>query len=96
MCRKVRNFLVIVKFDLFNNEGVVHEKRKIITQMLLRNPSQESDSTPSGTLPPTRAVLVVDDAPMNRRMLCRLLVGHCDYTVEAEDGAIAVQKLRKA
>eukprot|EP01036_Dinobryon_divergens_P062144 gene62144-biopygen47610 len=38
----------------------------------------------------------LDDAAMNRKMLCRLLEGRCDDTVEAEDGVIAVEKMRAA
>ena len=37
-------------------------------------------------------VLIVDDAKMNRRMLCRVLKSRCDVIMEAEDGQIAVQK----
>eukprot|EP00607_Mallomonas_marina_P006254 CAMPEP_0182437468 /NCGR_PEP_ID=MMETSP1167-20130531/85070_1 /TAXON_ID=2988 /ORGANISM="Mallomonas Sp, Strain CCMP3275" /LENGTH=596 /DNA_ID=CAMNT_0024630403 /DNA_START=1074 /DNA_END=2864 /DNA_ORIENTATION=+ len=37
-----------------------------------------------------RRVLVVDDSRMNRLMLCRLLQGYCDETVEAENGSKAV------
>eukprot|EP00607_Mallomonas_marina_P010566 CAMPEP_0182422362 /NCGR_PEP_ID=MMETSP1167-20130531/8023_1 /TAXON_ID=2988 /ORGANISM="Mallomonas Sp, Strain CCMP3275" /LENGTH=685 /DNA_ID=CAMNT_0024600361 /DNA_START=527 /DNA_END=2584 /DNA_ORIENTATION=- len=43
-----------------------------------------------------KRVLVVDDAPMNRRMLCRLLVGHCDGTIEAEDGGVAIEKMTQS
>jgi CheY-like chemotaxis protein len=41
-------------------------------------------------------VLVVDDVVLNRNMLCRLLEGHCDETVEAENGEVAVDRLVRA
>eukprot|EP00607_Mallomonas_marina_P001868 CAMPEP_0182424062 /NCGR_PEP_ID=MMETSP1167-20130531/10160_1 /TAXON_ID=2988 /ORGANISM="Mallomonas Sp, Strain CCMP3275" /LENGTH=396 /DNA_ID=CAMNT_0024603577 /DNA_START=934 /DNA_END=2124 /DNA_ORIENTATION=+ len=50
---------------------------------------QAFDTVPSN-------VLVVDDAPMNRKMMCRLLEGHCESTTTAEDGADAVNKMKKA
>ena len=39
------------------------------------------------------SVLVVDDAALNRKMLCRLLKGRCNRTAEACDGADAVVKV---
>ena len=41
-------------------------------------------------------VLIVDDAKMNRKMLCRLLKYRCDVTMEAEDGQRAVEEVASA
>ena len=43
---------------------------------------------------PVVSILVVDDAPMNVKMLCRLLAFHNFSLVTAEDGAVAVEKMR--
>jgi len=42
-----------------------------------------------------RVVLVVDDAPMNRKMLCRLLVGYCTRTIAVEDGLKGVEEMKQ-
>eukprot|EP00607_Mallomonas_marina_P000058 CAMPEP_0182439350 /NCGR_PEP_ID=MMETSP1167-20130531/86382_1 /TAXON_ID=2988 /ORGANISM="Mallomonas Sp, Strain CCMP3275" /LENGTH=150 /DNA_ID=CAMNT_0024633027 /DNA_START=1050 /DNA_END=1502 /DNA_ORIENTATION=- len=41
-----------------------------------------------------REVLVVDDAAMNRKMMIRLLTGHCDGVSTAIDGVDGVAKMR--
>ena len=41
-------------------------------------------------------ILVVDDAPMNRKMLCRFLKTRCEVLHEAEDGAEAVELVKTA
>ena len=41
-------------------------------------------------------VLIVDDAKMNRKMLCRLIKYRCDVTMEAEDGQRAVEEVASA
>ncbi len=38
-------------------------------------------------------VLVVDDVGLNRKMMCRLLEGHCRETVTAVNGRVAVTLL---
>ena len=45
---------------------------------------------------PVASVLVVDDAPMNRRMLCRLIQPLVDSATEACDGLEAVNTLKSA
>ena len=40
-------------------------------------------------------VLVVDDAAMNRKMVCRLLASRCEYVAEAEDGLEALDEYSK-
>eukprot|EP00607_Mallomonas_marina_P009693 CAMPEP_0182420644 /NCGR_PEP_ID=MMETSP1167-20130531/5596_1 /TAXON_ID=2988 /ORGANISM="Mallomonas Sp, Strain CCMP3275" /LENGTH=186 /DNA_ID=CAMNT_0024596871 /DNA_START=56 /DNA_END=616 /DNA_ORIENTATION=- len=42
-----------------------------------------------------RRILVVDDVPMNRKMLCRLLEDYCDILDTAEDGVEAVQMIHR-
>jgi len=39
-------------------------------------------------------ILIVDDAKLNRKMLCRLIQGRCLETVEAENGFDAVEAVR--
>ena len=41
-------------------------------------------------------ILVVDDAPMNRKMLCRFLKTRCEILHEAEDGADALELVKAA
>ena len=41
-------------------------------------------------------ILVVDDAPLNRTMLIRLLRTRCSSSMEAENGLEAVEKLRQS
>ena len=43
-----------------------------------------------------RRILIVDDALMNRKMLCRLIEPYCDVVAEAEDGQQAVDCMRLA
>eukprot|EP00607_Mallomonas_marina_P001577 CAMPEP_0182430680 /NCGR_PEP_ID=MMETSP1167-20130531/42496_1 /TAXON_ID=2988 /ORGANISM="Mallomonas Sp, Strain CCMP3275" /LENGTH=695 /DNA_ID=CAMNT_0024616055 /DNA_START=652 /DNA_END=2742 /DNA_ORIENTATION=+ len=71
-------------------------KEIFIRDQLNKSSYSHSNSIPSIVSPVTRRVLVVDDASMNRKMLCRLLVGHCDVTVEAEDGQVAVEKMKSS
>lgn len=40
-------------------------------------------------------VLVVDDVPMNRKMICRVLQGKCRGTLEADDGVVAVNLIKQ-
>mmetsp|Transcript_24668 Transcript_24668/g.24895 ORF Transcript_24668/g.24895 Transcript_24668/m.24895 type:complete len:671 (+) Transcript_24668:3-2015(+) len=42
-----------------------------------------------------KGVLVVDDVLMNRKLLCRLMEGHCEFTDTAEDGLVAIERMRK-
>ena len=41
-------------------------------------------------------ILVVDDAPLNRTMLIRLLRTRCSSSAEAEDGSVAVEMIRQS
>ena len=41
-------------------------------------------------------ILVVDDAPLNRTMLIRLLRTRCSSSAEAEDGCVAVEMIRQS
>eukprot|EP00607_Mallomonas_marina_P007368 CAMPEP_0182419442 /NCGR_PEP_ID=MMETSP1167-20130531/3907_1 /TAXON_ID=2988 /ORGANISM="Mallomonas Sp, Strain CCMP3275" /LENGTH=512 /DNA_ID=CAMNT_0024594379 /DNA_START=897 /DNA_END=2435 /DNA_ORIENTATION=- len=41
-------------------------------------------------------VLVVDDAPMNRKMIVRMLNGRCDVIDQAEDGVVAVKNVQES
>jgi two-component system, sensor histidine kinase and response regulator len=43
-----------------------------------------------------RTVLVVDDASMNRKMVCRLISDDCDAVWQAGDGIEAVALVRQA
>eukprot|EP00607_Mallomonas_marina_P008602 CAMPEP_0182423596 /NCGR_PEP_ID=MMETSP1167-20130531/9645_1 /TAXON_ID=2988 /ORGANISM="Mallomonas Sp, Strain CCMP3275" /LENGTH=433 /DNA_ID=CAMNT_0024602719 /DNA_START=416 /DNA_END=1717 /DNA_ORIENTATION=+ len=46
--------------------------------------------------PAVYSALVVDDAPMNRKMLVRVLTGRCAEIHQAEDGKIAIQLLQNS
>jgi len=45
---------------------------------------------------PINSILVVDDARLNRKLACKLLTGKVDVLDEAEDGLVAVEKVRQS
>ena len=64
---------------------------KVMSHLRQRLDDCSADTNNYQTLFPGLSFLVVDDAPLNRKMMCRLLRGRCEITEEAEDGKQALE-----
>ena len=67
-----------------------------LSDILVRNPMMVGKAPEKAQHVSIRRVLVVDDVPMNRKLMVRLLEGYCDETVQADDGALAVEAMRQS
>jgi len=72
----------------YNISGI--SASKFMSHLRQRLDDCSPDSNQYQTLCPGLSFLVVDDAPLNRKMMCRLLRGRCEITDEAEDGQQAL------
>ena len=96
--KEVNDFSAVQNFQSSQDEEneVPELVPEIDLNMRFTAESGKTEHPPAPTITSSLSLLVVDDAPMSRKMVVRHMKHQCGTIDEAEDGAIAVEMMAKA